>query len=112
MLPLMQCRAVSTHDEAITLPEQVNEPLLKTAAAQGADETVPPPMMGWGPAGAATAPLAAPSTPTSAAPSTASRERIRIGTYSLPHGPGGRRVGRTGGGCGDPPAPFDRVASM
>ena len=56
MVPLMQCRAVSTHCGAITLPEQVNEPLLSTAAAHGADETVPPPMMGCGPAGAAAAP--------------------------------------------------------
>ena len=55
MVPLTQCRAVSTHCAAMTLPEQVNEPLLSTAAAQGADETVPPPMIGCGPAGAADA---------------------------------------------------------
>ena len=35
-MPLTQCRAVSTHWGAITLPEQVNEPLLNTAAAHGA----------------------------------------------------------------------------
>lgn len=98
MVPLMQCRAVSTHWEAITLPEQVNEPLLSTAAAQGADETVPPPMMGCGPAGAATAPEEAPRTPISAVPSRASRGRMRIGGLLGRGGPGVAGRGRTTAG--------------
>ena len=98
IVPLTQCRAVSTQCGAMIVPEQVNEPLLSTAAAHGADETVLPPMIGCGPAGAARAPELAPSRPAAAVASTAIMDRMRMGAPSG-WGPGspGRAVGRRAG---------------
>src|SRR5690606_36032615 len=80
VLPPTQCRAVSTHRGAMIEPEQVNDPSRNTATAQGAEETVLPPMicmelsglaslgvMAWAVLGAISAPVRA----------TASSARIR-----------------------------------
>ncbi|GIJ39419.1 hypothetical protein Vwe01_27440 [Micromonospora andamanensis] len=71
--------------------------MLKTAAAHGAEETVPPPMM-YGATGEATAPELAPSTPAMAVAKTAIRDRMRIG--GAPSGFHRARVHRAGLGGG------------
>jgi hypothetical protein len=81
MLPLTQCRAVSTHCGAMIVPEQVNEPLLNTAAAQGAEDTVLPPMI-RGVGSAATAVPGTTRAPVTVAAIAAAARRMRMATPS------------------------------
>src|SRR5690349_17166664 len=59
------------------VPEHVKLPLLRTAAAQGADATVLPPMMRSGPTGAAVATAGAARTPVRAVAREATTMRMR-----------------------------------
>src|SRR5690349_8331138 len=72
------------------VPEQVKLPLLKTAAAHGADDTVLPPMMRCGPSSAALAAAGTASTPVRAVAREATAMRMRT--------PGSFRFRRCGGG--------------